>query len=343
MFVTKLEDFEGKKITKQFILDKITESDIFHRYIGIYPTNKPIKSPLRQDKHADCGFYVNKYNRIKFYDKAKGINEDCFGIVVLLYRLTFIEAVTKIADDFGLLDDSYVFSPYRDEIQRNIIEELKESITRKIEIEPRDFNKLDLDYWKQFNIDKELLEIGDCYAVKIAWINGTIHYMYKKDDPCYAYAFKGNETIKLYFPLRAKGKLRFYTMIDMYPLSGYDRLSLTGDYVIITKSWKDEYSIKSFGINNVCSVQSENGLLPYDLIEDLYNRFDNVFILYDWDLAGVKAVKRNIEIYPFLKPLFIKDSSKDFSGFVKKYGVNKTLDLINKFEEYIKQFIYHDN
>lgn len=340
MFTSELDQFQGeRKITKEFILTHITEADIFYRYLGIHPTNKKIKSPLRQDKHADCGFYVNKYNRIKFYDKAKSINEDCFGIVSLLYKTNFMDTLVKIAYDFGLLSGTLHISPYREE-DAKLYDSLKGSLVTNIEIQVREFTNNDLAYWKQFNIDKNLLKQGDCYAVETAWINSKIYYLYKTFDPCYAYVFKANKTIKLYWPHRKKGQMKFYTMADIYPLSGYDKLPYVGDYVIITKSWKDEYSIKSFGIKNVCSMQSENGAIDFEIMSDLYNRYDNIFTLFDYDAGGIKCTKINKQLYPFVKPLFIKDDSKDFSGYVRKYGINKGRELVQKFEEYVKQFIY---
>lgn len=343
MFISKLPNNDGKKIvlTRNLILQHISEEDIFLRYLGVFTLKKQFKSPLRNDKNADCGFYHNGHDIIKFYDKAKNINEDCFGIVKLIYKVDYNRALNIIAEDFGLLDKNLSIVPYRDKIIN--IEQTLQRQTR-LDFEPREFNKKDLDYWKQFNINLELLKEEKIYAVDKGYqtINDIqlLHYINTYNDSCYAYAFP-DKTIKFYYPFRSKDKKRFDSMTDIYPISGYNKLPNVGDYVIITKSKKDEVSIKSFGIKNVVSVQQESGIINRDIITDLYNRFDNIFILFDWDLAGIKATKYNIIQYPFLKQIFIKDKVKDFSGFVKKYGLKETQELVNQFKEYVKQFIYN--
>lgn len=341
MFESNLKESKLNEITKDEILKHITQEDIFQRYLGIVPTYRPIKSPLRQDKHADCGFYVNSANVIKYYDKAKFINDDCFGIVKLIYNIDFNQALLLIANDFGLLASINASVPYREHITK---EQILQPRVTKIEIQTRPFTKEDLDYWIQFNITEELLKKEKVFAVKTAWVNDTISsrviYNYIKGDICFAYTFPENKTIKLYLPQRRKTEKRFFAETDLFPLSGYKKLSTTGDYVIITKSKKDELCIKSFDIKNVCSTQNEGGIINRDIITDLYNRFDNIFVLFDYDKTGIKCTKLNKIQYPFIRPLFIRDKSKDISGYCKKYGINKTEEIINKFKEYVKQFIY---
>lgn len=342
MFISKLPNNDGKKLilTRSLILQHISEEDIFLRYLGVFTLKKQIKSPLRNDKHSGCGFYHNGHDVIKYYDKAKNINEDCFGIVKLIYNCDYNKALNIIAEDFGLIDKDLSSVPYRDKIINN-----SQTLQRqtRLDFEPREFNKRDLDYWKRFNISLELLKEEKIYAVEKGYqtINGvqTLHYINTYNDPCYAYCFP-DKTIKFYYPFRSKDKKRFDSMTDIYPISGYNKLPSVGDYVVITKSKKDEVCGKSFGIKNVVSAQQESGIINRDIIIDLYNRFDFLFLLFDWDLAGIKATRYNIIQYPFLKPLFIRDKGKDLSGYCDKYGVNKTQELVNNFKNYIKQFIY---
>lgn len=343
MYYSNLKSFENKlnSLTKDEILKNITQEDIFYKYLGIFPTIKNIKSPLRKDKNAGCGFYINNSNIIKYYDKSKSINEDCFGIVKLIHNIDFNKALLLIANDFGLLPSKSISVPYRDEIlnkEQLIFQETK------IKVQIRDFDNKDLEYWKQFNISKELLKIEKVFAIQKAWLSNNnldkLIYKYNSFDLCYCYCFPENKTKKLYLPNRTKDKIRFYAESNLFTLSGYNNLSLVEDYVIITKSKKDELCLKSFGIKNVCSIQAESIVINKELITDLYNRFDNIFTLFDYDLAGIKCSKLNKSIYPFLKPLFIRDASKDFSGFIERYGISKGEELIDKFKEYIKQFIY---
>lgn len=329
MYKAETSSFDGiPKISKDDLINTLSEERIFEYYLGIRVKTKNIHSPLREDNNPSCGFYYNPHGRLKYYDKAENINEDCFGIVALKCNISsFPLVLERIYKDFGLTKSSIISSPYRGRDY-----DRKEY---RINFYAREFNHYDLKYWYRGNIDIKLLKENNVYAVDDAYLDGSLYYCYNRYDPCYAYIEEGIK--KLYFPFRKKPRFRSESHL---PISGYNKLPTVGDYVIITKSKKDELCLKAFGINNVISSQSESSVLDKTVVEDLDNRFDNIFILNDYDNTGLINTRKNIFNYPQIKPLFIRDSAKDSFGYCEKYGKDAMWELVRKFEIYVEQFIY---
>jgi hypothetical protein len=58
-----------KKLTKENILDLISEEQIFERYFGQkVDRRKKYVSPFREDKNPDCTFYRSKSGILYFKD-----------------------------------------------------------------------------------------------------------------------------------------------------------------------------------------------------------------------------------------------------------------------------------
>ena len=95
-------------VSKEFVLSKINESDIFSRYLYYPDLTLSFTNPFRDDKNADCKFYVSNssksLDRIRFKDFAYGYNWSCFDVVMVKYNLNFHNALQKIAVDFDLFN-----------------------------------------------------------------------------------------------------------------------------------------------------------------------------------------------------------------------------------------------
>jgi len=101
MFKVGLISFDEKKnYKKEEILSCITQEDIFRYYLGIEVQYKrTFKNPLRVDNHGTCGFYRNN-NTIRFYDKSRTINEDCFGILNHISNLSTLSLQEKLNKNY---------------------------------------------------------------------------------------------------------------------------------------------------------------------------------------------------------------------------------------------------
>lgn len=56
-------------ITKELILNKVSEETLMEHYLGIHVRKGLVKSPLRRDSKPTCSFYRNKVSgRLIFKD-----------------------------------------------------------------------------------------------------------------------------------------------------------------------------------------------------------------------------------------------------------------------------------
>ncbi len=323
------------EVDREYILNRITEEDIFHKYLGIYPNLEDyFTNPLRADTHADCKFYRDKATppRLKFKDFAGGVNWDCFNAVMAVEGdvKNFYDAMRRVARDFNL---------YGSEINYDVIAdfEKKTSVKRSqsvIRVKRRDWHKGDLDWWSNEMIKSQ--EALDYFAVKpvdVVWLGEDIIYQYSKHDPCYVFWF-GNHDYKLYFPLRTRGRF-LQTRGDL--LQGYMQLPERGDILVITKSYKDVICMRTFGIYAVAPM-SEANLITVEQFEDLNNRFFHIFSLMDRDRTGMRMAQQLRRVYG-IQPLLFEskntlfrrpDEPKDFVDNTKYYNTGYMLDLIEE-------------
>lgn len=325
-------------ITKEFILERVSEEDIFKKYLGIEPSiSGSYTNPLRpNDESPGCGFYVDNRGVWKFKDHAAGFNWDCFNVVEYDYGISFKEALFKIAVDFNLIAGEHS--------KRVFTKVAKAKVTTDLRIQRREWTKKDYAIWAEYYIEPSRLAFFNVYPVQNAWFltSGVLRLVYgfKLSDPCFAYHFGGYD-YKLYFPLREKGKKHIHTKSTI--IQGYNQLPKFGDNLLITKSFKDVMCIDNFsnefGLYSVAPM-SETVVVSQEAFADLYNRFDNIATLFDFDRAGIKLTRKyeaayKLPYYFFAKEFrggtFVKHPIKDFSDYLKLNGIDNTKRLIERF------------
>lgn len=86
-----------------------------------------------------------------------------------------------------------------------------------------------------------------------------------------------------------------------------------------------------FGITAI-APNSENLFVTDKQFAKLKSKFSKIVLFYDNDLPGIKNMNKIHKQYPELTTVFIprKYAAKDISDFRKKYGKNKTQELINE-------------
>lgn len=324
-------------ITKDFILARVSEEDIFKKYLGLEPTETgSFINPLRGgDSNPGCGFYVDQRGVWKFKDHAAGFNWDCFNVLEYDLGLNFKEALIQIAIDFSLIDGN------SSKIVRPIIKRRKP--TTEIRIKRRNWTKKDYEFWFQYHITEERLAFFQVFPIQQAWfVNNYILepiYYYKESDPCFCYHFDGYE-YKLYFPLREKGR---FLHVNSNILQGYKQLPVEGTNFLYTKSFKDVMCIDVLGREfdlSSSAPMSETVVVSKELHIDIYNRFDNIGTLFDFDRTGITLTRKYEKAYntqsfffgkQFRGQVFGKPSLKDFADFMRIYGVDTTRRLIEHF------------
>lgn len=273
-----MRNINSSKLTKQAILEKVSQVNIFATYLGIsvetiyncINNGELICNPLRIDNHPTAGFRYNNKGKLKFKDFANDeFWGDCFDIVALVmsniynksYNISNKEDFIKV-----LRHITFTFKDifYGKEKDINVINDINTAINvikhKKpiIELVVREWNYNDEKYWNTFGVSIKFLNLNFIYPVEQYYINRNINpepkYFYSTNDPCYGYFLgkdsNGVNNIKLYFPKRNKDITRFITNCNH--LEGIYNLD-RNDYniIVITKSTKDRVSIGSAIMKNL--------------------------------------------------------------------------------------------
>lgn len=308
----------GILLTKKAVLEKVTQEQIFERYLGL-PVDEGVQycNPLRIDQKPGAKYYYNGIGTLYFHDFGK-FHWDCFAVVQYRYNISFIDSLRLIVKDFHLNGLSPEFHHVREPAIK-----LREDIRVSI----RKWEDSDIKFWGQYNIGAYELMTYKVYPCKSVWMNNE-YYRCKSNDPCYCYYF-GDNLYKLYFPYRRE-RGRFFQNInrDDNILQGLAQLPQGGDILIITKSMKDVMCLSSLGYNSV-AVHDEYHVINEEMFINLYNRFDMIYTLFDNDLPGKRLSIKYLWKYKTNSLLVPKDLSKDISDLVKSYGVEFVKNLIH--------------
>jgi len=260
--------------------------------------------------------YKNTY---VYKDFSTGKGGGGIHLVMELFKLCKEDAITKIKIDFKKNKSSntpIITSPI-------IYKESKIKVTKIIK---RKWNTLDKYYWGQYSINSNLLEkycvvpLKSCTFQKI--INGEIKSFTIALEKMYGY-FKLDGTLyKLYTP----GKKNKFLTLDHY-IPGIEHLEYKAPTLIITSSLKDILSILTLQIDvEVVAPTAEGILIDKRLLIAFSFKYDNIYTLFDNDIAGNKAMIKYKENYSI--PSLYLTLEKDISDSVKKYGIEITKNHI---------------
>ncbi len=325
-------------LTKEYILTKITQEDIFEKYLNIcVQTDTLFTSPLRKDNKPTCGFKYNPNGKLRLKDFSGHFWGDCFDV---LGKKLNVDANTKVGFNIVLDNIAQVFNlhKYSEGNYTNSTIILDENYFKKVKsksiinIKIRAWNKYDVEYWKKYNINIKTLEFFNVYPCQTVWLNNEVNYTYRANDLAYAYHFGGKD-FKIYFPLRKE--IRFLSNTSI--LQGINKLTC-GKAVVITKSYKDVIAFKGYGIEAV-APSSEAHLISKEDYNFLKQRYNFIFSLMDYDDTGIKMSRQLEKVYN-IRPLYFTDKiwnrkkgisgAKDLTDFTAKFGVIKTRELIYK-------------
>jgi len=315
-------------LTFQKILELISEYDIFKFYCSSFKElGNLFCSELREDKKPSC-IISNLSKGLVYKDFSTGHYYNCFQYVRAKYNCDFITALNIINNDFNL-NLKGTSSIKSDIIEKPIIHDLTILPKEKciININIKNFSKNDLEYWKQYNIDKKILEFYNVKSLNAYSINGN--WIYNK-NLCFAYKLGIKNNIKFYKILNPLNlKYKWFSNTDSNVLQGINQaIKQNPKILFITSSLKDVMSLYSIGFTAIAPA-SETVLLNETIINKLKEKVcSNIIMLFDNDEPGKEASKKYEEVYGF-KSIFI-DEYKDPSDFIKFNNPEKLKSLINK-------------
>ena len=318
-------------ITKELILQKLSQEAIMEHYLGIHVGKGLFCSPLRNDKNPTCSFYKNKYGTLIFKDFGGYFYGNCFNVVMSKYNCSFHKALEIIANDFGIVKNTNLQKHERLIDYSNRILEKSEPCILQAEV--KNFSDKELKWWNNFGVSESTLKYYNVFSCKSIFLNSN--YYGGSSDKNFIFGYYngiGEDNIerwRFYFPF--KSSYRFLSNWPKTMIQGYRQLPKQGDLLVVTKSMKDVMCLHDLGITAI-APNSETLFVSKEELDNLSARFKVISVLYDQDRAGKASMAKIRREYPDLFYFVIpkKFNAKDISDFYKKYGRDKTLELINK-------------
>lgn len=308
------------------ILSKVSDYDIYDYYLPDYTPGKGCtNSPLRQDGIPSFGvFYADRYGIWIHKDLKTGEIGNCFTFVRDLFSYgTYNEALLRIAKDFGITESNV-------SMKQKVVPKPSSSYGKiTINVFERQYKDYDIQYWNQFAITKDVLDLYNVKAVNYLTFNSD-YSTWSSPITKYTYAYPelkdGILTYKIYQPFNKEKK-----WINNYKPgthSGYEQLPSTGDILIITKSMKDVMSIYGTTGMSAIAVQSESASMKQEVFEEYKSRFTELRLLFDNDDAGKNLSKKFSDKYGISEIILPSNYEKDYSDNIKKHGVDISRDLL---------------
>ena len=321
----------------------LNEADIFSYYIPNIVLNGRFPSPLgeKDNNPSFSVFWSYRKHKFIFKDFRYGYTGDVIDFVRYYFGyLNNDKACMRIMNDFDIpgfridsdIDKSTMVT------HDKIISLPRKRTSIKIKVTVRDWEKYDLDYWGKYGITKKWLEYGRIYPISFYYLNGSIR---KADKYAYAYIEQkdGKITYKIYQPFNKAGaKWRSDNNSSVWEL--WDLLPDKHDCLIITKSRKDALSIMSISGIPATALQAEGTIPKPHVVNQLKERFKNIFLFYDNDYDasenwGQNYSKKLSDKFK-LPSIYIPDEyeSKDYTDFIIKYDIKKAKKLLLKLTNY---------
>lgn len=317
------------KVTKEVILNNVSEETLMEHYLGIPVRKGLFRSPLRQDNKPTCAFYRNKKGDLIFKDFRGDFSGNFISVVMYKFQCSYGKALNIIANDFGIVSRPKLqVNPPLIKYTNTPFKETQEAI---IQVEIKEFDQYELDWWAKFGVTKKILRKFKIFSCKNVFLNGSIFHLYKEKQLVFGYfggIREGIERWRIYFP--GNTKYKFISNWKSFRLQGAHALpSNGGDYLVITKSLKDVACLYSCGIPAIAPI-SENCFVTEAQFEKLKHKFKKIILFYDNDMAGITHMNKFRKQFPDVYVVWIPRSygAKDISDYHKKYGREKTLDLI---------------
>lgn len=324
---------------------------VFEHYSGGKKPHKNFLNPEYNDTKPSCSYFYSEEKHTYLYkDQGGDMKGDCFrfaaGCLNMDCKTQFRMVLEAINRDLNLcIDVDGRDTPFVPKNKPTMVQPTpvpsvpttqKEEQPRKYKFVEKHFSLTELDYWKRYGIMPEILMKYDVVSLdsyESVGEKGPYCYTSTQESPIFGY--KGEKFIKIYRP---KEKLRFqFGGKKPRPYCfGLNQLPFRGDMVFITGGEKDVLTLASHGFSAVC-FNSETAEINADILDLLAMRFKHIFVLYDVDETGKKAMAKaeqdlsRYEVRSILLPLEGTKQSKDVSDyFAQGYTSQQLHDIVCK-------------
>lgn len=306
--------------------DLYSDFDIAHKYLGITCVPEVINSPLRQDNNPSLGLFINnRTNSLWFKDFGSGEKGSLYDLLAKMWNISKDKVYDRILEDM----------PAPALIRKHGVKVYRKS-AGKVEVRVREWRDYDIAYWDSYGISLPWLKFGEIYPISHIIITKNGHsYPIPAEKYAYVYVERkdGIVSFKIYQPYSKE-----YKWMSKHDSSVWDlwtKIPEKGDKLIITSSRKDALAIWSNTGIPALSLQGEGYIPKEHVVQQLKDRYNKVYVLYDDDFQSEenhgrmygKMIAERFNVTQIEIPE--KWESKDPSDVVKNHG-----------REVLKQIIY---
>ena len=320
-------------LTPESVLSKISEYDIFMRYMPHknWKLNVATLSPFRKEDNPSF-MISNRYGTLFFIDFADGTKRgNCFTFVKLLHNFNTIDQVLRMIDqDFGLGISTGIVGDYK-----RIISEYKqpEDLGKRyslIQAVTRKFTNEELAYWAQYHQSIDDLRANNVYSLSKVYLNKQL-FSLKDTELRFGYLYDGHW--KIYRP---HVESRYKWVPNNVPITAMDgKEDITNcDVAFINKSKKDYMVMKKL-LPCCCAVQNEGiACFSEENVDFIKSNSKRQILSFDSDPTGVENSKQITNLFGFeylnVPRSYLSDGIKDWADLAKDYGMSTIEKLLKK-------------
>ena len=275
-----------------------------------------------REKTPSMCIYLDRNGIYKYKDFSSGNGGDAISLVQTLFNLPSRGSASyKIVEDYNqyVLNNGY-----------NPIKSYKQHSKFKVtDYEMRHWNTLDQKYWMGFYIGSRLLSRYNVvpleyYVMTKTDENDSVSSMTIKGNYIYGYFREDGTLYKIYQPKVKESK--FIKVRDY--IQGTEQLVFDKPYLIITSSLKDLMAYHKLKISNSEAIapDSENTMIPENIMSSISSKYQGVCVLFDNDEAGIRAAEKYKLRYGF--DYVVLELEKDLSDAIKVHGIDKVRESL---------------
>jgi len=295
-------------LTGDELLDLIGDYQVFEYYLK-QDIRKKFFSPFRNEQHPSCAV-KRMGDRLIMTDFGTGEHFTAITLVARLHNVSYQKAIQIIASDFHITSVIISKANIQKASKKSKEIERKHTILRTHRIKMTEEAKK---YWYQYGITIPTLKRFNVYQID--------HYFFGeynislKDTLAFEYFFsyKYRKLLMPYHPPEDKWK----SNLPSHFIEGLHKLDHLSNVLFLTKAYKDVMVFYEMGYNAIAPAAESNTVNCFtkEIIQNLYEQYDELIVLMDNDPAGEKAAEYLKDTYNL--PCFFLSEAKDISDLVK--------------------------
>jgi hypothetical protein len=317
---------KSRRTLSQKLFEHVSSYDIYCHFIGYdLKVGDTILSPIRTDNRPTFLLFIPDDKDDVYFKDFAWVGGNVFKFVKLfaIYQES-INLKTR-GDIIRHIDRSMGIGLFGSTTKKNIVRrQLDTSFyqsKRIIRFKSREFTTRDLWYWKQYHIDEKVLNEYNVRSVRLL-LNEMNEIIFTIAQRTLTFAYVIYNKVKLYRP-EDKLEFKWRNTCPGHYIQGLEQLKKfkSGNKkLIITKSLKDVMVFHVFlgDEYDVIAPHSETYIFKDNFLSQLYKKYDEIIVIFDYDLAGVVGAnrlrKRNHEKF---KVAFVSTSRIRVNGAIK--------------------------